>query len=338
MIRKIEKCLFFQKKVVPLHTIDPGTLPIRTVQHAGPFFYIMIYTKQAIPLAQQIQTLKQRGLIISDEAAAERFLGSIGYFRLAQYWRVFEADKVNHVFKPNSTFEKVLSLYYFDKELKVLVFSALQTIEVTMRAKVIYHFSTKHGPFWFMDENLADKKSSFDENLLSLQSEVERSHEDFIQEHFVKYDVPSLPPAWKTLEVASFGTLSKLFRNFNDPEVKKMVADDFGIPGYKFLRSWMKCLTVVRNSCAHHARIWNRRFSFAPMLPTKRMPSAWITQQPTATKSLYPHLCCMVYWLNSIKSDNTFVADFKNLLAKYPNVDPFAMGFPRGWQNEALWQ
>ena len=39
----------------------------------------MIYTKQAIPLAQQIQTLKQRGLIISDEVAAERFLGSIGY-------------------------------------------------------------------------------------------------------------------------------------------------------------------------------------------------------------------------------------------------------------------
>ena len=46
----------------------------------------------------------------------------------------------------------------------------------------------------------------------------------------------------------------------------------------------------------------------------------------------------MVYWLNNIKSDNTFIADFKNLLIKYPNVDPAAMGFPRGWQNEPLWQ
>ena len=65
----------------------------------------MNYTKQATTLAQQIQTLKQRGLIMNDEAAAEHLLGSIGYFRLAQYWRVFESDKVNHVFKPNSTID-----------------------------------------------------------------------------------------------------------------------------------------------------------------------------------------------------------------------------------------
>ena len=67
MIRKIEKCLLFHKKVVSLHPINPGTLPIRTVQHAGPFFYIMIYTKQAIPLAQQVSILKQRGLIFANE-------------------------------------------------------------------------------------------------------------------------------------------------------------------------------------------------------------------------------------------------------------------------------
>ena len=125
----------YQKKYLPLHPRDPGTLPIRTVQHAGPFFLYMNYTKQATTLAQQIQTLKQRGLIMNDEAAAEHLLGSIGYFRLAQYWRVFESDKVNHVFKPNSTIEKVYSIYCFDKELKVLVFSALQTVEVAMIAR-----------------------------------------------------------------------------------------------------------------------------------------------------------------------------------------------------------
>ena len=321
-----------------MHPRDPGTLPIRTVQHAGPFFLYMNYTKQATTLAQQIQTLKQRGLIMNNEAAAEHLLGSIGYFRLAQYWRVFESDKANHVFKPNSTIEKVYSLYCFDKELKVLVFSALQTVEVAMRAKVIYHFSMQHGPFWFMDDTLADKKSLFDDNMANLQKEVKRSYEDFIKEHYEKYDVPSMPPAWKTLEVASFGTLSKLFSNFNDPAVKKLVSEDFDIPAYKFLRSWMKCLTVVRNCCAHHARLWNQRFPFAPKLPNKHMPSAWINQQPTATKSLYPHLCCLIYWLNSIKPDNSFVADFKQLLAKYPNIDPKAMGFPIDWQNEQLWK
>ena len=298
----------------------------------------MRYTKQALPLATQIDTLKQRGLIFDNESDAESKLGSVGYFRLAQYWRVFESDKTNHIFKPNSTFEKVISLYEFDNELKMLIFSALQTIEVAMRAKVIYHFSMNHGPFWFMDENLADKKTSFDDNLASLRAEVKRSYEDFIKHHYDKYDSPDMPPAWKTLEMASFGTLSKLFRNFNDPEVKKSVADDFGIPGYKFLRSWMKCLTVLRNSCAHHARIWNQKFPFAPKLPSKRMPCAWITELPTATKSLYPQLCCIAYWLNNIKKGNTFTSDLKKLLSKYPNVDPVAMGFPRNWKEEPLWK
>ena len=44
------------------------------------------------------------------------------------------------------------------------------------------------------------------------------------------------------------------------------------------------------------------------------------------------------YWLNTINPANTFVKDIKALLAKYPVVDPAAMGFPRGWQNEPLWQ
>lgn len=58
----------------------------------------MRYTKQAIPLADQIAILKQRGLIIDNETEAERVLGNIGYFRLAEYWRLFEADKIKHVF------------------------------------------------------------------------------------------------------------------------------------------------------------------------------------------------------------------------------------------------
>lgn len=44
------------------------------------------------------------------------------------------------------------------------------------------------------------------------------------------------------------------------------------------------------------------------------------------------------YWLNSIDQNNTFVADFKSLLAKNPTVDVAAMGFPKDWKQEPLWQ
>ena len=70
----------------------------------------MEYTKQPIDYPQQIQMLKERGLIIDDEKRALEQLRIISYFRLANYLRPMEQDKVTHIFKPNSTFENALDL------------------------------------------------------------------------------------------------------------------------------------------------------------------------------------------------------------------------------------
>ena len=106
-------------------------------------------------LAQQIQTLQSRGLIIADINKAEQALDAISYFRLADYWYHLEADHHTHQFLPNSHFEEVLTCYFFDKDLKALLFKAIQTIEVAVRSKVIKHFAPSCGPFWFMDASKA---------------------------------------------------------------------------------------------------------------------------------------------------------------------------------------
>ena len=125
----------------------------------------MRYTKQAIPLERQIDTLKQRGLIIADEAAAQQALDTISYFRLADYWFHLEADHRTHVFLPGSHFSEVLCCYRFDKELKALLFRAIQTIEVTVRSKIIKHIAPVCGPFWFMDAERAVNQHRFEQNL-----------------------------------------------------------------------------------------------------------------------------------------------------------------------------
>ena len=53
----------------------------------------MKYSKQPLTIEQQISLLKDRGLAIIDEAAAQKVLGSISYFRLANYFRPMETDK-----------------------------------------------------------------------------------------------------------------------------------------------------------------------------------------------------------------------------------------------------
>ena len=95
----------------------------------------MEYTKQPIDYPQQIQMLKERGLIIKDEKQVLEQLRIISYFRLANYLRPMEQDKENHIFKPNSTFDNAINLYYFDKELRALIFTWKSHATLTLLAK-----------------------------------------------------------------------------------------------------------------------------------------------------------------------------------------------------------
>ncbi len=301
------------------------------------FYTLMNYTKQPLDYPQILQMLKERGLIVRDEVEALRQLKIISYFRLANYMRPMEADKTTHIFKPGSFFENAVDLYYFDKQLRVLLFTAVQSVEIALRSKVIHHLSMKYGAFWFMDNHLSDNQTLFNENLSHINKELKRSREDFISEHFAKYTSPQFPPVWKTLEVVSFGTLSKLFENFGDKHVKKVIAREFYLPQHLYLESWIKCIAVLRNCIAHHSRIWNRKFPLKPQMPLK-LNGMWIDCSNIERAKLYAQLCCLAYLQNQIHPDNDFKQQLKSLLQAHPNVDVAAMGFPAGWEKEPLWK
>ena len=298
----------------------------------------MTYDKQPLSIESQISQLKERGLIIENEIIAAKVLSVISYFRFSNYLRPYEADKTKHIFKPGKLFGDAVKLYYFDKSLRGIIFSAIQFVEIALRTSIIQNFSMKHGPFWFMDASLFKNTQIYNECVNSIQAELSRTKEDFIQEHFAKYDSPNMPPAWKTLEVISFGTLGKLFSNFKDNTVKKTVARGFNVPQHVYLESWIASLAALRNCCAHHARVWNRVYPIKPQLPkSKMMRSSWIDISNIFPNRLYAILCCLLYWTNNISSDNSFKTDIVGLLLKNPMVDVAAMGFPRGWDEEPLW-
>lgn len=63
-----------------------------------------------------VALLESRGLIISDETKAVRYLESIGYYRLSAYMYPFlKVPKESHQYKEETTFQQVLNLYRFDK-------------------------------------------------------------------------------------------------------------------------------------------------------------------------------------------------------------------------------
>ena len=281
--------------------------------------------------------LRQRGLEIENEDKALDCLRSISYFRLASYWKPMEIEETHHHFRPNNRFEEVVQLYLFDKRLRSLVFATIQDLEVALRTRIIQSFSLPYGAFWFMDRTLFKDEHIYQSCFESIRKEVFRSNEDFVKEHFIRYNEPSLPPVWKTMEVVSFGVLSKLYCNFQDVQLKKSVAGSFGLPQYTYLESWMKCATVLRNYCAHHARLWNRRFPWKPQLP-ERLPLKWVRTLPLRPYKFYAQLCYLVYLEQTITPCSCLKEELSALLENASPTFLKAMGFPKEWKAEELFR
>ena len=148
------------------------------------------------------------------------------YLEIPTKKRIFAAT--NPTTPLNDAYHGGTSLFIWVYELRQLIFKAIQDIEISLRTKMIQVFSMEHGAFWFMDSSLFKNAEFYEGCLDNIKKEVSRSDEDFIKEHSEKYNYPALPPVWKTLEVVSFGTLSKLFCLFKDNRLKKQVAREFG--------------------------------------------------------------------------------------------------------------
>ena len=139
------------------------------------------YNKTALSYANQLQQLRNRGLIIEDEPKALHLLEVISYYRLSGYWYPLLADKQNHRFKSGATFETAFSIYKFDRELRLLVLRELEKIEVAVRAKMIYVLSHSLGPFWYLDSSNFSNPVKHADTLSKIGTEYSRTDEDFVK-------------------------------------------------------------------------------------------------------------------------------------------------------------
>ena len=111
---------------------------------------------------------------------------------------------------------------------------------------------------------------------------------------------------------------------------------------HTYLPSWLQSISQIRNYCAHHSRLWNRNLPGTVKL-LSNPPNPWIKEIVNVPKQhefihLYVHMCIMKYLLNVIQPGNNFTSRLKNLLLRYPNVDPNALGIKLNWEQEPLWK
>ena len=297
--------------------------------------YLIPFRKTYVNAHDLVALLQSRGLIVTDPDKAERYIDFIGYYRLSAYmYPLLQMPKEQHTYKKGSTFDQVMLLYRFDKKLRLLIFNEIEKIEVAVRSAIVNIGSeVTNNPFWITDGANFTDNTKFIHTMSLIDAEINRSREDFIS-HFKRTYSNPYPPAWILAEVLPFGVMTNIYSNIKVQRIKKLVAQKFGLHVSPF-ESWLTIVALTRNYCCHHVRVWNKKNTIRPMIPN-HTSGAWLTLT-TDPLRIYFDLCIIKYFLNIISPNNDLKAKIDKLFADYPNIDVAAMGFPKGWENEPLW-
>ena len=313
--------------------------PLNNAQIGGRFILITMSTnfdKTCKTPADIVRLLHKRGLIIEDENKAKHYITHIGYYRLSAYlYPMLAEPKSDHHFKPQSTFQNAMSLYRFDKKLRMLLFNEIEKIEVAFRSAITNIVTEKtKNIFWITDASMFANEEKFLRTISLIDKELKGSKEDFIKHFREKYS-NDYPPAWMLMEILPLGVVTRIYENIANNMLRKKIASRFGLPVPVF-SSWMTVVTLTRNSCCHHSRVWNKGNAIMPM-QIKKSDRAWISLS-VSPKRIFYDICILKWFLDIIVPGNEMKAHLKSLLDQYHNVDITAMGFPQNWEEEPLWR
>jgi abortive infection bacteriophage resistance protein len=304
--------------------------------------------KPAYTISDQIALLKRRGMLFRNEAVACDLLKDISYYRLKGYWWDAQSDRERHLFQPNTYFEDIIERYSFDRQLRIILFEGIERIEIAVRTKLIYHLSLAYGGLWYLNPALFETalkvkdgvaKTTHLHTLDELRKELNRSQEIFIKDQQLRY--PGQPvDVWKILEVASMGTLSKLYKSLkiNLPE-KGLIAKEMGVNSPHTFSGWLEAIAYIRNIIAHHSRLWSRTMIKRPGMQLNNPAGAWFSRplkQGQLDKS-FSTISCMVYLCGFLHASQDIKSKIVKLVNAYPNVPVYKFGFFNHWHTEPLW-
>ena len=290
-------------------------------------------------IQEQIDFLESRQMSFRDIFKASHLLSNISYYRLKGYWYEMQADVKNHIFHKNVYFEDALDLYNFDRHFRLLVFNAIERIEIALRTKLIYQMSISYGAKWYLDETHFHSKNHFDGFLEKIENDIEQSSEEFIVKHYENHPADN-PESWKALEVISLNTLSKLYSNLKPqlPE-KSRIANEFGLNSHKDLSSWLRTITFIRNLIAHHSRLWNRVMVNKYSWPNNsRYPLLSYFPNEERRKKIFPIFSAIIYLNEIISPGNSLKEEFLAVVNQFPKTPLYKMGFPPKLKQEPIFK
>jgi abortive infection bacteriophage resistance protein len=334
------------------------------------------YTKEFKERDQLLNDLIERGLKVSDKAAALMFLTRVGYFRSGAYRYVLreflpedEIDarlrqyRADH-YMPGATFNHLVQMEAFDAKLARVCLDGLLDFEMRVRAAIAHALAARdvaaHTRVDCLDEKVCAQstaESTKFEAWMETCSAAIRSaaeDEDFITHHLLKY--PHHPvPIWAVTEALSFGSLPFLFELMK-VEDRRVVANAFGFLHPRPFAAVLRMMVDLRNASAHGSRLFNRVFKRPLSLKRHETDGDFLdhiaddgfTTSPKAQQRLYIYAVTLAFMLRSHVSGTNWHMTFKTQAKKLqtglltlggsPVVSQEqSMGFPPDWEKLPIW-
>lgn len=313
------------------------------------------YLKSPLSFREQADRLIRRGLI-GDKDLIEERLSSVNYYRLSAYWFDFYArgdgGKRIDVFRDGCRFEDAWARYVFDRRLRLYVMDALERMEVDFKTTFVSSLTLKtrdafahlRGEYFPKfpilkrglsqeRENVTKKVYTFKEACRQFDAYANKSSEDFVLMHRRKYLGPL--PFWKSCEIVPLGTVSILFEGL-DSYTKREIATRYGMSG-RIFENALRHLCYVRNLCAHHSRLWNRKMAIRYSIPSAKNLSVFHTPNSILNDQMFGTLSLLRYLMRIVAHQSRWSTRFSSLMEEAPSDSLRMMGFPENWKEYELW-
>lgn len=278
--------------------------------------------KEATSFDNQIDKLIDRGCEIVDRTHALRFIKRVNYYRFTAYFLPFKES--DDSYREGTTFNNVCRIYEFDRKLRNLLFSVIEEIELMLRTQLSYYHSHKYGPLGYVDENNFNNYHNHQRFLCHIYKSVENNQKQAFVKHHLENREGKFP-LWVIIELFTMGELSLFYADMLVQDQKYIARTLFHSVHYK-VSAWLRCLTDLRNYCAHYSRLYYNLFPAIP--PT---PNGF---SYTLGKRIFDYILVLKFLYNNpIKWNNVFMVQLQALIEEYSDcINLEHIGFPKRWK------
>ncbi len=282
--------------------------------------------KPALTIDEQIELLQSRHMEISDLQAARIFLLRTNYYRFSGYAFLFQ--KANDNYQKGTSFEHIVDLMTFDTQLRRILISSLEFVEIYARSVIAHTFSIAHGKNGgaHYDSSLFVHQDFHQEYLETLQQLItQNSSQPFVSHHIQSFN--GRMPIWCAVELLSFSTLSKLYSNMQEQD-KDLIAAQMNTDT-SHLTNWLHCFSVLRNACAHYGRLYSIIYS-----PKVSLDGAFLRANPDVKQdTLFAYIIALLRLLPEADQKSFLIEQISNLIEQYSVIISLhAIGFPDNWK------